>query len=69
MTTEELFKDLSLIALIAIKDPLRDGVTDAIEVCQTAGIKVRMVTGDNIITACAIAIECRLLRANFDLED
>jgi Ca2+-transporting ATPase len=65
----DLFKDLSLIALIAIKDPLREGVTDAIDTCQHAGVKVRMVTGDNIVTACSIAMECGLLRSTFNLEE
>lgn len=34
----------------------------AIEKCEKAGIKVRMVTGDNKITAKAIAEKCKILR-------
>lgn len=51
----------TLIAVVGIKDPLRPGVKDAVETCLAAGITVRMVTGDNINTAKAIAKECGIL--------
>ncbi|KAH7285103.1 hypothetical protein KP509_33G012900 [Ceratopteris richardii] len=54
-------KDLICLAIVGIKDPLRPGVADAVRKCQIAGIKVRMVTGDNIMTAKAIATECGIL--------
>lgn len=50
-----------LIAVFGIKDPVRPGVKEAVEACVAAGIKVRMVTGDNINTAKAIARECGIL--------
>jgi Ca2+-transporting ATPase len=49
------------ICIVGIKDPVRPGVKEAVEVCRTAGITVRMVTGDNINTARAIATECGIL--------
>ena len=49
---------LTLLAILGIKDILRQEVPDAIKKCRTAGIKVRMVTGDNKVTARAIALEC-----------
>ncbi|KAG0627468.1 hypothetical protein M758_2G203300 [Ceratodon purpureus] len=52
---------LVLMAIAGIKDPCRDGVRDAVERCQRAGVKVRMVTGDNLYTAKAIAAECGIL--------
>ncbi|KAH7306631.1 hypothetical protein KP509_22G023000 [Ceratopteris richardii] len=55
---------LTLLALIGIKDPIRPEVPDAVHQCQLAGIKVRMITGDNIITAKAIAAECGILQAD-----
>lgn len=53
--------DLVLLAIVGIKDPCRPGVKDSVQLCQNAGIKVRMVTGDNIQTAKAIASECGIL--------
>ncbi|KAJ2183086.1 plasma membrane calcium [Coemansia sp. RSA 551] len=49
---------LVCLGIFAIEDPLRDGVTDAVRKCQNAGIVVRMVTGDNMLTARAIATQC-----------
>jgi len=54
-------KDLTFLGIFGIKDPLRPGVRDAIKKCQDAGVYVRMVTGDNIETAKAIAKECGIL--------
>ncbi|KAJ8449825.1 hypothetical protein Cgig2_001481 [Carnegiea gigantea] len=50
-----------LIAIVGIKDPVRPGVKNAVQTCIAAGITVRMVTGDNINTAKAIARECGIL--------
>lgn len=55
---DEAERDLVLDAVFGIKDPLRPDVPDAVRICQHAGIFVRMVTGDNIETATAIAAEC-----------
>ena len=60
-TAEELETGLVLDGLFGIKDPLRPDVKAAIAKCQAAGIFVRMVTGDNIDTARAIASECGIL--------
>lgn len=51
----------TLISVVGIKDPVRPGVKDAVQSCLAAGITVRMVTGDNINTAKAIAKECGIL--------
>ncbi|XP_058107272.1 putative calcium-transporting ATPase 11, plasma membrane-type [Magnolia sinica] len=51
----------TLIAVVGIKDPVRPGVREAVQSCIAAGITVRMVTGDNINTAKAIAKECGIL--------
>ncbi|CAB1113139.1 unnamed protein product [Ectocarpus sp. CCAP 1310/34] len=58
LTPEDLEHDLVLDAIVGIKDPLREDVKYAVKQCQVAGIMVRMVTGDNIATAKAIATEC-----------
>ncbi len=59
--TDSIEQGLVLDAIFGIKDPLRPDVTDAVRRCQEAGIVVRMVTGDNIETAKAIAKECGIL--------
>lgn len=53
--------DLILDAIVGIIDPLRSDVKDAVKTAQGAGVMVRMVTGDNIITARAIAQQCGIL--------
>ncbi|KAG0463127.1 hypothetical protein HPP92_021603 [Vanilla planifolia] len=55
--------DLILLGIVGIKDPCRPGVKDAVELCTNAGVKVRMVTGDNLQTAKAIALECGILHS------
>ncbi|XP_065874323.1 calcium-transporting ATPase 2, plasma membrane-type [Euphorbia lathyris] len=49
------------LGIVGIKDPVRPGVKESVAVCRAAGITVRMVTGDNINTAKAIARECGIL--------
>ena len=53
--------DLCLDCIVGIIDPLRGDVKEAVRVAQEAGVTVRMVTGDNIATACAIARQCGIL--------
>jgi magnesium-transporting ATPase (P-type) len=56
--------DLTLIAIFGIKDPLRPEIKDAVKKCHQAHVNVRMVTGDNIDTAMAIAKECGILNSH-----
>ncbi|KAJ0042116.1 hypothetical protein Pint_17837 [Pistacia integerrima] len=53
-----------LITVVGIKDPVRPEVREAVQTCLAAGITVRMVTGDNINTAIAIAKECGILTSD-----
>ncbi len=62
-------ENLTCIAIIGIRDVIRPEVPDAVGTCQNAGITVRMVTGDNIITAEAIAKECGILPKDFEITD
>ena len=47
---------------VGIRDHLRDNIAESVATCQEAGIRVRMVTGDNPETARAIAMECGILQ-------
>lgn len=51
-------EQMTLLAILGIEDPLRPGVPEAVRACQRAGIFVRMVTGDNALTARSIASRC-----------
>ncbi|KAH7310594.1 hypothetical protein B0I35DRAFT_357918 [Stachybotrys elegans] len=55
---EEQVGQLTLVGIFGIRDPLRPEVVGAVQACQAAGVFVRMVTGDNVVTAKAIATEC-----------
>lgn len=61
---QDLFRNMSFIGVVGIQDPLREGVPEAVELCQKAGVVIRMVTGDNKITAEAIAKECGIIQPN-----
>ena len=60
---DELIHDFEYcwLGVYGIEDPLRSGVKEAVATCQTAGIFVRMVTGDNRATAESIARRCGIL--------
>jgi magnesium-transporting ATPase (P-type) len=47
--------DLTLLGLFGIIDPPRPDAIEAIKTCRSAGIRVKMITGDHAVTAQAIA--------------
>ncbi|KAL4780842.1 hypothetical protein BJX76DRAFT_364079 [Aspergillus varians] len=55
---EPIFKEMTILGIFGIQDPVREGVPAAVRQCQQAGVVVRMVTGDNVLTAKAIAKQC-----------
>ena len=58
---KSLYHNLNFEYLIGIRDQLRKEVPHSVEMCHKAGIKVRMVTGDNIITALAISKDSNII--------
>jgi Ca2+-transporting ATPase len=52
--------DLVFLGLVGIVDPLRPEAIEAVQVARRAGIDVRMITGDHLVTAQAIAAELGL---------
>ncbi|KAF7150243.1 hypothetical protein RHSIM_Rhsim02G0039200 [Rhododendron simsii] len=56
------------IIQVGLMDPRHPGVKEAVQEFQYAGVNVKMVTGDNIFIARAIATECGILKPNQDME-
>ncbi|MEP7738870.1 cation-transporting P-type ATPase [Nocardioides sp. 31GB23] len=57
----EMEHDLDLVAVLALQDPPRTDVADALATCRAAGIRVAMITGDHPRTGAAIARQVGLL--------
>ncbi|KAJ5835037.1 ATPase P-type K/Mg/Cd/Cu/Zn/Na/Ca/Na/H-transporter [Penicillium robsamsonii] len=55
---DDFFHGMTWVGVVGIQDPLRPEVPEAIRKCHSAGVQVKMVTGDNIATATAIASSC-----------
>ncbi|KAK3901546.1 Ca2+-transporting ATPase [Staphylotrichum tortipilum] len=60
---EDVCDSMTWLAVVAIQDPVRPGVPAAVRTCHRASVAVKMVTGDNVETARAIARECGILPA------
>jgi P-type Ca2+ transporter type 2C len=60
-------KDLTFLGIVAIYDPPRLETKNEIENARRAGIKTIMVTGDNVLTASALAREINLLEEGDDI--
>lgn len=55
---DSVFRGMTWVGVVGIQDPLRPEVPPAIRKCHSAGVQVKMVTGDNVATATAIASSC-----------
>jgi Ca2+-transporting ATPase len=62
-TLSDAESGMTFLGLLGIQDPPREEAREAIAVCQTAGIRPVMITGDHPETARAIAAELGLLKA------
>lgn len=51
--------------MVGIKDPMREQIPESVRKCHIAGVKVRMITGDNPDTAIAIAKEAGILDESY----
>ncbi|RDX57115.1 calcium-translocating P-type ATPase [Lentinus brumalis] len=60
---EDICQNLTLIGITGIEDPLRPGVREAVADCHKAGVTVKMCTGDNVLTARSIALQCGIYTA------
>jgi len=52
--------DFAYAGMLALEDPVREGVVESLRICQRAGIHVIMITGDHPLTARAVAQELGL---------
>ena len=60
---DQSFEDdnLTFLAMVGIEEPIRCDVSDAIAQCKRAGIAVKMVTGDNLLSASTVARRCGII--------
>ncbi|KAL9181312.1 hypothetical protein ACHAXT_010117 [Thalassiosira profunda] len=58
--------DLTFVGLVGIIDPPREEIAPMVSMCKTAGIRIMMITGDNKLTAEAIAKDTCILPEDFD---
>jgi P-type Ca2+ transporter type 2C len=59
----QVLRNLNLVGILALRDPLRPEVIESVRKCHEAGVFVRMVTGDAFETARAISTECGIYTA------
>ena len=61
MSASDAESDLTLVAAIGMCDPLRPESTKSVRLCRRSGVAVKMVTGDSLSTATAVARRCGIL--------
>ncbi len=59
---EFLLRDLVLLAIFGLQDPLREEAKMTVSICQNASITVRMFTGDSVSAATTVARQSGILR-------
>ncbi|KAJ8760697.1 hypothetical protein K2173_017728 [Erythroxylum novogranatense] len=61
--------ELILLGFLGLDNQCREGVGEAVKLCEAAGVKVIMVTGDHVHTAIAVATQCGVLNPQEDQYD
>ncbi|MEM4554490.1 MAG: calcium-translocating P-type ATPase, PMCA-type [Candidatus Anstonellaceae archaeon] len=68
-SAQSVEKDLIFVGLVSMEDPPRPEAAEAVSLCQMAGIRVVMITGDSLSTAKAIAAKVGLLKEGMEAVD
>ena len=68
-TSEETECNLTFVGLLGLVEPIRNSVIEEIKLCKKAGIKLAMLTGDNPLTAGAIAKKIGLITEDSQVID
>ncbi len=63
LSPEEVERDLVILGLVGMMDPVREEAKEAVRLCRSAGIKPVMITGDHPLTATTIATRLGILEA------
>lgn len=63
LSFSDVDKELIMLGLFGLIDPPREEAIEAVQVCERAGIRVKMITGDHAATARAIARQLSLVNA------
>ena len=61
--------DLRFLGLILMQNTLKPVTTSVIRELSTADIRVVMITGDNLLTAVNVAMECQLINPKQQVKD
>jgi len=64
LTFSDVDNDLTMLGLFGLIDPPREEAIEAVQVCDRAGIRVKMITGDHGATARAIARQLKLVNTD-----
>jgi magnesium-transporting ATPase (P-type) len=64
LSFSDVDSDLTLLGMFGLIDPPREEAIEAVQICQQAGIRVKMITGDHGATALAIASQLKLVNTN-----
>ncbi len=64
LTFSDVESELTLLGMFGLIDPPREEAIEAVQVCDRAGIRVKMITGDHGATALAIARQLKLVNTN-----
>lgn len=67
LSRQEAEETLTFIGFVAMGDPLREDIVEAVDLCHKGGIRLLMITGDHPITAAAIGIQAGIITSDTEV--